>query len=269
MLFLIEGLDRTGKTTLAARLSDQLGGAPVVHFSAPKASKPIVEYLSALVPYRGAEDEHVIYDRGHIGEVVWPKFFGRESIVDEAAWRYIEMFYTSRGALYLYCRRDPDELKLALLRDEEPLSPDDVDAALEAYEGALAQTANPFVRYDHGDPVEPILEVADRTAQFARPGLDVARGAWIGSPRPHTLYVLDRDVDDPAGPQFQAAMADAGEDWRAVACTTVRNVELRDLWNYLGRPQIAALTQDVRTQIVNGPWLTLPGTHDVSVVSAS
>lgn len=71
MNIILEGPDATGKTTLAEKLRD-MTGKEIVHF--PSANKE--DHLNAL--YQG----DTIFDRFHIGEIVYPKIYGREPKLD-------------------------------------------------------------------------------------------------------------------------------------------------------------------------------------------
>src|SRR5262249_17605856 len=56
------------------------------------------EYVLPLLDYRPDYDEHVICDRWHWGEWVYPRVLGRSSLMDEAVFWYVEAFLRSRGA---------------------------------------------------------------------------------------------------------------------------------------------------------------------------
>lgn len=86
-LIILEGLDRTGKSSVAQHYQNQ--GFEVVHMSAPdKAiSQPgyvgpsyldqIVELLSSTA------GRDVILDRSHYGELVWPTVYGRAPLLND------------------------------------------------------------------------------------------------------------------------------------------------------------------------------------------
>jgi hypothetical protein len=80
---ILEGLDRTGKTTVAEYYKRQ--GYQIVHMSAPdkKYSKPgytgpsyLDELLDVYMRYTGKD---VIFDRSGYGEFVWPFVYGRSA----------------------------------------------------------------------------------------------------------------------------------------------------------------------------------------------
>jgi hypothetical protein len=82
---LLEGIDRTGKSTVAEYFSKQ--GFEVVHFNAPdkKYYKPgytgpsyIDEILDLLIKYDGKD---VVFDRTWYGEFTWPHVYNRKPLL--------------------------------------------------------------------------------------------------------------------------------------------------------------------------------------------
>jgi len=82
---LLEGLDRTGKSTVAELYRSQ--GFDVIHFSAPakKYTTPgytgpsyLEDILSMLVSLTGKD---VVFDRSWMGEQVWPFVYGRNALL--------------------------------------------------------------------------------------------------------------------------------------------------------------------------------------------
>jgi len=84
---ILEGLDRTGKSTVAELYKKQ--GYEVVHMSAPNKKYKedgyagplyIDEVLDMYMQYDGQD---VIFDRSPYGEAVWPHVYGRPPMLDE------------------------------------------------------------------------------------------------------------------------------------------------------------------------------------------
>lgn len=90
-IIILEGLDATGKSTLAKELYDKLP-APVaiLHAGPPLLTTAIREYVWPLGI--AAAGYTVICDRWHLGEMVWPAVFEREDtlIPDGETLRHIE-----------------------------------------------------------------------------------------------------------------------------------------------------------------------------------
>lgn len=148
-LIIIEGLDRTGKSTLAKLLADP---DEPLHFSKPERH-PLDEYLEPIA--RWLPDETLIIDRYHLGETVWPTIFNRPTVYDVPMHAYVELALKARGALLVLTTRDMDDLKAHLVRDGEPLSPD------------LA-----------GDAAVLFIEAADSSLLYTRSYRHLSRASW-------------------------------------------------------------------------------------------
>jgi hypothetical protein len=81
-LVLLEGLDRTGKSTVAAYFETL--GFETVHLSAPSKGTTSDQYLQEMIDLisQGAHRD-ITLDRTHYGELIWPQIYGRKSLLDE------------------------------------------------------------------------------------------------------------------------------------------------------------------------------------------
>lgn len=81
-LIILEGLDRTGKSSVAQFFQDK--GFQIVHMSAPPKgtsnSTYMGEMIDMLTSFAGRD---VVLDRSHYGELIWPAVYGRESLLTE------------------------------------------------------------------------------------------------------------------------------------------------------------------------------------------
>ena len=245
-LILVEGIDLTGKSTLAGLLADSLTAAgqevEVRHSGLPE-KRAIQEYVYPLLDYRPGAGRSIILDRGHIGEAVWPEVFDREPVMSPGERQVIERFMASRGAIYVYCMRDLESHLRAFAEADPPeplaaaLIPTAVDAYLRAFEDAIPLT----VPYEHGDDraevAEKLAKASFETEDFVRPGIEITP-AWAGRQRPERLLVTANHHEG-----LPLAVSEQ-DDWKKVAAVSTRDgrgvTPLRDLWNYLGRPQVIA-----------------------------
>ena len=133
MIIILEGADRTGKSTLAAELK-RLTGGEVIHAGKP-TQPPLWEYLAPLADVGPHSDRHVILDRWHWGEWIWPKIFGRESEMTWDLLKTIDKELMSRGAFTIYCHRE-DYRRWAkeLVQYNEPIGVAELFTALDMYE---------------------------------------------------------------------------------------------------------------------------------------
>lgn len=108
---ILEGIDRTGKSTVAELYKDK--GYEVVHMSAPDKKylkdgyvgpSYLDDLVDTLISYSGKD---VIFDRSWYGELVWPHVYGREpalSLEDLEILREIEDQNNTQRILMI----DPD-----------------------------------------------------------------------------------------------------------------------------------------------------------------
>ena len=97
--FIIEGVDRMGKSTLIQGIQEELGYHLVVHYEKPKklqayaeSETPLLQYQMAL--YRGMfdlidADHQIIFDRGHLGEMVYAPIYRKyngDYVLDGERW---------------------------------------------------------------------------------------------------------------------------------------------------------------------------------------
>jgi hypothetical protein len=249
MLVLIEGIDRTGKSTLAERLRDFTGGT-VMHFSKPE-THPLYEYTASLATFAPASST-VILDRGHVGESVWPWVFDRPSLMDEAMRRWLNMFYMSRGAVLVHAIRDVNAKTAAEYEAAgEPIHLlGDISYASNLFTQAVSDSGLPVWQYEHGGWPGAALHEAARRAIIAGELLDITP-RWVGSPAPRLLVVGGWDeralpfmpyeatdghlLMDELGPWRQAALVNA------IRPDRTGPEPLRELWFALGKPKVVAL----------------------------
>lgn len=131
MLIILDGPDGAGKTTLATQIVKYLrdlnpeSTVDLLHAGPPNPNvDPIDEYVTPLLDYRPVMNHHIVCDRWHWGERVYPKILKRESKLDNARWAYIENFLVSRGAYVAHVSASPFVLANRLSeRGDDLISP--------------------------------------------------------------------------------------------------------------------------------------------------
>lgn len=111
MLIILEGPDGAGKTTLAERLSNEIHGIVDVRHCGQPERGPIDEYIYPLMQYLPGYDDHIIYDRHYLGELVYGPLYREQSNIDIAMKWTIEEFLNQRGALLVHVTHEVDVLK--------------------------------------------------------------------------------------------------------------------------------------------------------------
>lgn len=261
MLIIIEGVDRTGKSTLAETIC-KIADAKLVHSSKP-SGHPLETYEGDLMSYDPRRDRLVL-DRWHIGERVWPTIFGRESEYDMPMFKHTEMFLRSRGAVVVYAERtDHEQWARELAEFNEPINGVTGAHARHLFDEALVQRYWNEQSYNfHKDNVHhfarTITKRAEREARDSAKILDVTT-EYVGSMRPRTLLIGERQNDGPGAvltsPNLPFVpyrgtsghfMWDDLEYWQDLgACNATKKdgtpENLVALWRALGRPTVVAL----------------------------
>lgn len=81
-LIILEGLDRTGKSSVAAYFEAK--GFELIHQSAPPkgmSADVFLEEQMQLISQAAHKD--IVLDRSYYGELVWPQVYGRDSLLSE------------------------------------------------------------------------------------------------------------------------------------------------------------------------------------------
>lgn len=153
----VEGCDRTGKTTFCDFLSKLLGW-PIVKFSQPKGDA-MAEYAEAL----RAHPESFIADRLHLGESVYgPIYRGTTPVPDDRFYAF-EAELAARGALLVLMTDTPERvIKRFEVHGEDFAKGDHVRAILEAFDFQFVRSALPKVRMnmETGTQLEKVTTVA-------------------------------------------------------------------------------------------------------------
>lgn len=273
-LVILEGVDCSGKSTLAAALAAALekdNGLPtrVMHASAPK-NHPLVEYELSLERYRPWR-ENIVIDRWHWGEMIWPDYFNRDSKYTPEMFYHTELFLQSRGAVMVHCTGAPAKIiERMRTRGEKLLVEDAVGPVIEKFNTVHRSSILPRIRHSIEEPVSTheVIDMARDGATFADHALSVTP-ELVGSSIewPELMLVGDRGALPRAGrpphelpfvpyadtsgaylmkaiesiPSFMLTNAFISVYERSPSSRVYGRQRLRALWNTLGRPKVVAL----------------------------
>lgn len=240
-LIIIEGADCAGKTTLAGNVVDVLRATypddhvTYLHAGVPQ-EPPLDEYVEPLLDYRPGTGRHVVCDRWHVGESVYPAVLGRPTQLTPSVRWYVEAFLRSRGALLVYCKATAGHLvECGVARDDPADEVDRVPATVREFDRAVASSSLPVNVFDVTRPVpdyqrQVALEVVARsTFHASRAEVVNPFVTYVGPSRPALLLVGDRrGIDgEPSDwglwPAFAPRPATSGD----YLLTTLTSTELR------------------------------------------
>lgn len=293
MLILLEGPDGAGKTTLAEKLvnfinSPQVIGSAILHHRGPPSEPTLLEeYLLPLAGYVPGTGDHVVCDRWHLGELVYPGLLQRSSLADDRLQlQYLQLFLASRGALVIHVDATYDtllgrlmdrpstldyEFQIATQRDRFRHAAHSASAVLPVATVTSYPTGRTTVQLP-GDPIDVPADAAtdqvvERLVGFALEAeRDVVRLAnhptYVGSPRP--VYLLLGDVRG-GEQQFPTAFAPNGPHsarylleslppgWLGTTILGIANAneddDLRHLWETIGQPRTLTFGTNARAAV--------------------
>jgi hypothetical protein len=143
-LIIIEGIDRSGKSTLAREFESQ--GYRYVHFSAPnskyyKSGYVGPSYLDEMVDFLvSLSGQNVVLDRSHYGELVWPYVYGRNPLLSEDDIEILREIEDQNDVVRIMMHDDNTEAHWKRCVDNnEPLSRTQFDSAGQLYDAIVTK----------------------------------------------------------------------------------------------------------------------------------
>lgn len=216
MFIILEGPDGSGKTRLAGILNEMIkreepdSVVKYVKKSVPERH-PLLEYedVSEVLLYRPNTGIHVICDRFHWGERVYPTVRNRPTQLDEPAWRHINATLSSRGALVVICNQYADVYpEVYRSRGEDMAQLDELPRVQKHFRELEFTTPLFTTSFNWQSPMNGdatrILEVARRLDRSVTPLSDFT--TYVGSSRP--IYLLVGDVRHGVDPSTDGGRAD-------------------------------------------------------------
>lgn len=151
MLFIIEGPDGSGKTSLCNAIKTAVGGS-ILKRDKP-VLPPLIEYTAALAKYEPGKGQVLICDRWHLGERVYGPLYRGGCGLSPIAWAAVEGYLQSLGAICVLATAPPEILADRLReRGEQPDSAALLREKL-AFDRAVTWSTLPWITYDsvHND----------------------------------------------------------------------------------------------------------------------
>lgn len=268
MLIILEGPDGAGKTTLANDIAVYLATLPHYNGSAidilhrgPATQHPLDEYELPLIGYRPGTG-HLVCDRWHLGEAVYPRILNRTTRWDVAVARHINLFLKSRGACVVGMLATTDELVTRLItRGDDLIQPAQLTDIAYAYRLLRDE-------YQVANVAEPRNVITPRRvvgyAYLHQRACQVLNKfeTYIGSPHPRRLLLGEIRAKLPPTkrgmPAFAPYPATSGHYLLTHLNTGQHDVGLANacdvdnpllLWKTLNRPPVVALGRRAHAQL--------------------
>lgn len=183
MLTIIEGVDETGKTTLAR----QFGGR-YVHFGPPSEKGPLYDYTKELA--RTSAPTHTTIDRFHWGEQVYGPEYRGESGIDDAQRYWLDLVIGGRGGVIVLCFDAPEAIYQRVTSADDDFVRHDLTHLKLLQEKFLTLTRNtalPVYGHSVQRPLDPYaVKWGDITRNYL-----ATSGHFISTPQPSVLLVGD------------------------------------------------------------------------------
>ena len=140
MVYIFTGCDRSGKTTLAKRLSKELNGE-YIHFSAPKSledgKKEYYNFISSI------NDKTYILDRFYECEDIYAPIYRNYSLNYQDD---IEQLLNCHNVMFIYVKTPLDIIKERIKKcGENFVKWDDLQKVIDNYELFFAKTKIPYI----------------------------------------------------------------------------------------------------------------------------
>lgn len=272
MLVILEGPDCSGKSTLASRLARELeqhlvpDSVELLH-KGPPVSHPLDEYESPLLTYRPQQGQHIICDRFHWGESVYPTVLKRETQLDDGIRLHIEMFLRSRGALVVYVTADDRVLEQCISRrGDDLIEPGKGHELNSLYNGVAAASLMETIHVDGRNIDEATVQrivhraiilstAASKLNQFT---------TYIGATSPRLILVGDVRHGTYVGDVRPAFMPYSSTSGHYLMCTLARYVDTSwlshmGIMNGCDTDDVAALHDIVSNTMLTPPTIVALG----------
>ena len=150
MIWIIEGPDGAGKSTLVSDIRDQVDGTVFYRHQGPFATAEVMgESLDAFKDGLASGADHCPFDRLHFGEVVYgPILRGHANLSDRDAVR-LNQFFRFMGARNVLCLPPWDIVRANYLSNREDQLPNDTRVLEEIYEAYKRRQQYFDVVYDY------------------------------------------------------------------------------------------------------------------------
>jgi thymidylate kinase len=255
MIIILEGVDGTGKTTLAHELCDLAQqvtpGVNVTYLHAgPPDRHPLYEYEVPLQDVHPTRDL-VVCDRWHLGELVYGPLYRGGSQLQGPGLRHIRLFLHRHGAVVVRLKEDIRTVTLRVSeRGDTYVNVLDLDELDHRYDTQPVDvTYLGLVDYENK---RRLLKWAQAQGEEVEPLLPFP--SYVGSPAPSALLLGDRrgvdyrghtscfvPYEGTSGRYLLQHLDAVGEN---LGLANANEEDVLALWDALGQPPVVALGKE-------------------------
>jgi thymidylate kinase len=150
MIVIIEGCDRTGKSTLAAKIAEAIKGE-VIHCGKPKTDDPYSEYLGMLAELPSYKN--FVFDRFYLGEYVYSQLWRNGCAITPREFHSLDVIASSlHRAIVIHAYADQQIILDRCAKEgEDLLKPVEIQRCQELFNDIINHTNLPVISYDSGN----------------------------------------------------------------------------------------------------------------------
>lgn len=153
MIIILEGCDKTGKTTLAKEICSRLG------YEYIKISNPEYDAYQEYITHLNNTNGPTLFDRFHLGELVYGPIFRNKNDLAGYKFSNIEKVLKGKGTKIIYTYNNVDWIKNKFIEDKETfVSENQIEDIIKAYNNVLYKTELPVIKYKIGDDIDKLIE---------------------------------------------------------------------------------------------------------------
>lgn len=147
-IIIIEGCDKTGKSTLSFTLMEKFGYEKYEHLGRPPEGISMWDYHQEVLQRVKSHGKPTVIDRFHLSNLVYGQLMEHDQLtLDEV--KKIEDELRELNTSIIFCWRDPKKIEDAFFYDkEEMIQPKMIEPIIKEYWYQLYHTDIPYITYN-------------------------------------------------------------------------------------------------------------------------
>lgn len=262
MFVALEGVDGSGKTTLAKAVKTEIerlfpGDTVEILHRRQLTRPPMDEYEYDVEDYRPGTGRHVIADRWHHGEMIYGPLYRGKSALTTAMFRHIELFCLSRGIRVWHVTQPLPRIAVRLAeRGDDYLQSHHVEHVMNEYYRVsdMAATVASTLVPPEGDLTSTVTELIKHAQYYENFDADLnAFPSYIGRRTPAVLLLGEKRGGKPPYPTQTAFLPVGGNSgsfllealpdpfWKRTGVANALEEDVASLIDVLAGPMVVAL----------------------------